>query len=68
MTKTAEPKDGKALAEVAGKIYSGIIAVFICIILGIFPLYHHDYYFDILTGGVLCKDCKNTIRKRCVAD
>lgn len=50
MTKTAEPKDGKALAEVAGKIYSGIIAVFICIILGIFPLYHHDYYFDILTS------------------
>lgn len=50
MAKTAEPKNSRVLAEVAGNVYSGIIAVFVCIVLGIFPLYYHDYYFDILTS------------------
>lgn len=48
MAKTTEPKDSRILAEVSGKIYAGIVSVFICVILAVFPLYYQDYYFDIL--------------------
>ena len=48
MAKTKEGKDPGALVEVAESIYAGIISVFICVILAVFPLYHQDYYFDIL--------------------
>ena len=38
------------LAETAKQVYSMITSAFICVILGVFPLYYHDYYFDILTA------------------
>lgn len=38
------------LAETAQKVYTGITSAFLCVILGVFPLYYHDYYFDILTA------------------
>lgn len=54
MEQMEDGREGKksqnALAETAQKVFSGIAAVFICVILGVFPLYYHDYYFDILTA------------------
>lgn len=48
MAKTTPAKNPDALCEVAGNVFSGIIAVFLAVTLAIFPLYYHDYYFDIL--------------------
>lgn len=48
MAKATQTKDPQELANVAGKIFSGIIAVFTFIILTVFPLYYQNYYFDIL--------------------
>lgn len=43
-------KEKRELPDVARQIYALMTSVFICVILGIFPLYYHDYYFDILTA------------------
>lgn len=43
-------KEKRALPESARLVYAAVTSAFICIILGIFPLYYHDYYFDILTA------------------
>ena len=48
MAKAAPKKDPNALAEVAGSVYAGIMAVFTFVVLAVFPLYYHNYYFDIL--------------------
>lgn len=48
MAKNIPTKDPDTLAEVAGKVFSGIITVFTLIVLAVFPLYYHNYYFDIL--------------------
>lgn len=48
MAKATIAKDSKALAEVAGNVFSGLIGVFILIVLVVFPLYFQNYYFDIL--------------------
>lgn len=48
MAKASTKKDPNALAEVAGSVFSGIIAVFTFMVLCIFPLYYHNYYYDIL--------------------
>ena len=47
MAKAAPKKDPNALAEVAGSVYAGIMAVFTFVVLAVFPLYYHNYYFDI---------------------
>lgn len=48
MAKATPKKEPNALAEVAGNVFAGIIAVFTFIVLAVFPLYYHNYYFDIL--------------------
>lgn len=48
MAKAAPKRDPNALAEVAGSVYAGIMAVFTFVVLAVFPLYYHNYYFDIL--------------------
>lgn len=48
MAKATPKKDPNALAEVAGNVFAGIMAVFTFVVLAIFPLYYHNYYFDIL--------------------
>ena len=48
MAKAAPKKDPNTLAEVAGSVYAGIMAVFTFVVLAVFPLYYHNYYFDIL--------------------
>lgn len=51
MAKAAPKKDPNALAEVAGSVYAGIMAVFTFVVLAVFPLYYHNYYFDILKAN-----------------
>lgn len=48
MAKTTPAKNPKTLAEVAGNVFSGIVAVFLAVTFTAFPLYYHHYYFDIL--------------------
>lgn len=48
MAKATPKKDPNALAEVAGNVFAGIMAVFTFVVLAVFPLYYHNYYFDIL--------------------
>lgn len=48
MAKATQKKDPKALAGVAGSVFAGIMAVFLSVILAVFPLYYQNYYFDIL--------------------
>lgn len=48
MAKATPKKEPNALAEVAGNVFAGIIAVFTFVVLAVFPLYYHNYYFDIL--------------------
>ena len=48
MAKAAPKKDPNTLAEVAGSVYAGIMAVFTFVVLAVFPLYYHNYSFDIL--------------------
>lgn len=48
MAKATPKKDPNALAEVAGNVFAGIMAVFTLVVLVVFPLYYHNYYFDIL--------------------
>ena len=50
MGKETGVKDSTILASTAEKIYSGMIAIFMCIILAVFPLYYRNYYFDILVA------------------
>lgn len=50
MTSTVPKKDPEGLKTVAGKIYATIIAVYLCVIFGVFPLYFEDYYFNILVA------------------
>ena len=44
MAKAAPKKDPNTLAEVAGSVYAGIMAVFTFVVLAVFPLYYHNYY------------------------
>lgn len=48
MAKATPKKDPNTLAEVAGNVFAGIMAVFTFVVLAVFPLYYHNYYFDIL--------------------
>lgn len=41
-------------AENCGKIYGGIINVGILCVLLVFPLYYHDYYYDMLESKYRC--------------
>lgn len=50
MASAAQKKDPEVLKTVAGKIYATIIAVYLCVIFGVFPLYFEDYYFNILVA------------------
>lgn len=48
MAKATPKKDPNTLAEVAGNVFAGIMAVFTFAVLVVFPLYYHNYYYDIL--------------------
>lgn len=48
MAKATPKKDPNTLAEVAGNVFAGIMAVFTFVVLVVFPLYYHNYYYDIL--------------------
>lgn len=48
MAKATPKKDPNALPEVAGGVFSGIMAVFTFMVLCVFPFYYHNYYYDIL--------------------
>lgn len=48
MAKATPKKDPNTLAEVAGNVFAGIMAVFTFVVLMVFPLYYHNYYYDIL--------------------
>ena len=48
MAKATPKKDPNTLAEVAGNVFAGIMAVFTFVVLTVFPLYYHNYYYDIL--------------------
>lgn len=48
MAKATPKKDPNTLAEVAGNVFAGIMAVFTFVVLAVFPLYYHNYYYDIL--------------------
>lgn len=50
MVKTAGNGNPEALADFAKKIFSGVTAVFLCVVFVAFPLYYHNYYFDILVA------------------
>lgn len=41
---------GQAFEEKAGKIFSGIVSVYLFVVFGAFPLYFHNYYYDILVA------------------
>lgn len=48
MAKTIPAKSSGTFADVARNVFSGIIAVFLAVTFMVFPLYYHNYYFDIL--------------------
>ncbi len=48
MAKRTDEGARAPLPEVAGKVFSGMTAVFLCVILFAFPLFYQDRYFDIL--------------------
>lgn len=48
MGKSVVLEKENTLAVTAGKIYSGIVTVFLFIALMVFPLYYDNYYFNIL--------------------
>ena len=40
----------RAFEEKAGNVFSGIVSVYLLVVFGAFPLYFHNYYYDILVS------------------
>ncbi len=50
VSPVAAVSDSLIFAEKAKKTFSRIVAVYLVVLFGVFPLYFHNYYFDILVA------------------
>ena len=48
MKQNEKQQISDAFSTTCKKVYAGIIAIAVLCVLTIFPLYYHDYYYDIL--------------------
>ena len=61
MAKAAPKKDPNTLAEVAGSVYAGIMAVFTFVVLAVFPLYYQILLDISCCDGGNLPDCCHRI-------
>ena len=40
------------------KVFSWIVSVYLCVVFGAFPLYFHNYYYDILEKNIFIEYSK----------